>query len=763
MKSIRIATILVSLILLSSPVFSEVPSVINFQGRLTDETGLPVADGSYSVQFSIHTDSLISATPALWTETQNISTTGGLFAVLLGSLNPINSNIFNGSTRYLGLRIDGSPESAPRMAIVSTPYAMVAGRLTGGSTDCYDCDSVFINLVGPEELTATVDTALKITNNGPEAHLGLQARVETSSAEPAAAIRGVINSTSADASCYGGVFDAISTGTGTTKGIQTIGENDSPVYPAFGIQGIGRNNGMGQAGGGWFEASNNGSGDHWGIYGSAFSASNAECAGVRAQGQQSGIGPSYGGCFFSYGGSVKTYGVYTRADGGADSTTYGFYSLATNDGDGNTIGGYFLADSTGSSSPLFGSIGVARGDDQEVTGYWATVSNNSTSRWAYGSGASVYNTSGGAQGGSFSCIAGGSSAIGVYATCGYSYGATGTWAYGVYGLASSGVAEGGSYGGYFGNTMTGGPQYGIYAAALNSVNQPQYGLYAIAEDALGSSQSTFGVYGRCERDGSMNGYGGYFLCDSTGTGNSYGGRTVSSTRGSAASYGLASYAAAYGSGTAYGGFFEVPNNGSGSKYAVYGKSPSAGHAGYFDGDVRVVGDFAVTGAKAAVVEVAPDDYRVMYAQESPENWFEDFGEGRLVNGRAHIELDPLFLQTATINDQNPMRVFIQLNDPDCNGTAVIRGTTGFDVVELQNGTGNASFSYRVVAKRRGYETLRLEQRPGLNPEQVAMQTSAIRNEMQTADQLNEENIALQKQQDLERKSDLKPQPIRSPR
>jgi hypothetical protein len=97
----------------------------------------------------------------------------------------------------------------------------------------------------------------------------------------------------------------------------------------------------------------------------------------------------------------------------------------------------------------------------------------------------------------------------------------------------------------------------------------------------------------------------------------------------------------------------------------------------------------------------------MYSQESPENWFEDFGEGQLINGRAHIELDPLFRETVTINRQHPMKVFVQLND-DCNGVFVRRGLTSFDVIELQKGRSNAHFTYRVVAKRKSFENKRLE-------------------------------------------------------
>jgi hypothetical protein len=76
-----------------------------------------------------------------------------------------------------------------------------------------------------------------------------------------------------------------------------------------------------------------------------------------------------------------------------------------------------------------------------------------------------------------------------------------------------------------------------------------------------------------------------------------------------------------------------------------------------------------------------------------------------------IELDPLFLETVTVDEKNPLKVFIQLND-DCNGVYVQRQATAFEVKELKGGTSRAQFTYRVVAKRKGFETARLETASG---------------------------------------------------
>ncbi|MCA9431956.1 MAG: hypothetical protein KC940_15705, partial [Candidatus Omnitrophica bacterium] len=95
-----------------------------------------------------------------------------------------------------------------------------------------------------------------------------------------------------------------------------------------------------------------------------------------------------------------------------------------------------------------------------------------------------------------------------------------------------------------------------------------------------------------------------------------------------------------------------------------------------------------------------------------EVWFTDYGFGQLENGRAVISIDPLFAET--VNLQEPYHVFVQLKDSRCEGVAVEDETTSsFAVVELRNGTSNAEFSYRIVAKRRGFEEVRLEDRSNL--------------------------------------------------
>lgn len=105
------------------------------------------------------------------------------------------------------------------------------------------------------------------------------------------------------------------------------------------------------------------------------------------------------------------------------------------------------------------------------------------------------------------------------------------------------------------------------------------------------------------------------------------------------------------------------------------------------------------GTVNTVVRNAVGQQVLLSAPEAPENLFQDYGQGRLVNGRAHVELDPTLARNILVNAQHPLRAFVQLRG-DCNGVYVTNETaTGFDVVELSGGTSNVEFNWTVTANR----------------------------------------------------------------
>ncbi|MCX5751277.1 MAG: hypothetical protein NT099_06390 [Candidatus Saganbacteria bacterium] len=100
-----------------------IPGQISFQGVLKDAAGHSVND-NLSIVFTIY--DAASGGSSLWTETQSVSVEGGLYNVSLGASTPITATVFNGSTRYLGVKVSTDSEMTPRIALLSTPYAFRA-------------------------------------------------------------------------------------------------------------------------------------------------------------------------------------------------------------------------------------------------------------------------------------------------------------------------------------------------------------------------------------------------------------------------------------------------------------------------------------------------------------------------------------------------------------------------------------------------------------------------------------------------------------
>ncbi len=413
------------------------------------------------------------------------------------------------------------------------------------------------------------------------------------------------------------------------------------------------------------------------------SGSDGPSIGIEGYGESSATGPVYGGIFTgSSVGSGKRSGVSGIALGASTGDTYGCHGWAENTSFGYTYGGFFETSSSG-TGPHFGVYARGQGSSSDDT---------------YGSYGFSENTSdGSARGGQFVTS---SSGTGTHCGVGaYGYGSSSASTYGSYNRAEN-SSSGSAYGGVFQTYSSGtGDHYGVSVQAWGS-----------------SSAWTKGVTGFADNSSSGYAYGGDFYTSYSGTGAHYGvnGSAYGSSYGY--TYGCRGRAENTSSGYAYGGYFSVSDTGTGIHYGVY-VSEKAGGSG---AAVYAAGDMVASGAKPAVVRTSQGEV-LLYAMESPEVWFEDFGEGKLRNGEAHIELDPLFLETVAIDASHPMKVFIQLKD-DCRGTYVKTQTTSFDVIELQGGTSDASFSYRAVAKRKGYENERMRRTdvgkgdPNLYPE-----------------------------------------------
>ena len=139
---------------------------------------------------------------------------------------------------------------------------------------------------------------------------------------------------------------------------------------------------------------------------------------------------------------------------------------------------------------------------------------------------------------------------------------------------------------------------------------------------------------------------------------------------------------------------------------VGGESKSAdGYGVYSKGNMKVDGKFTCTGTKSAVVKLKNGEGVSLYAVEASENWFEDFGSAKLKDGAAVVAIDPLYSET--VNTEIDYHVFLTPRG-ECKGLYVINQKgSSFEVRELNGGKSDISFSYRIVAKRKGYEDVRL--------------------------------------------------------
>jgi hypothetical protein len=82
---------------------------------------------------------------------------------------------------------------------------------------------------------------------------------------------------------------------------------------------------------------------------------------------------------------------------------------------------------------------------------------------------------------------------------------------------------------------------------------------------------------------------------------------------------------------------------------------------------------------------------------NPETVITDYGVGVLQNGKCTISIDPVVAKRILVNDQFPLKVFIQL-EGDCNGVYVTnKSANGFDVIELMGGKSNVPFSWTFTA------------------------------------------------------------------
>jgi len=299
--------VLLEILALPQCALAEIPQIINYQGKVTDSGGNPVADGTYNMRFRIY-DAATGGSLHWDSFTQSIAVSNGIFNVNLGEspMVPILTNF--DQDFYLLVTFNGVNQT-PRQRLVSTGYAYMASGLAAGTESSGSVTS------SPYSVFKAINTATTGTRYGlygvssantgigvcgeSTANSGSTMGVQGKTSSPTG--RGVYGyATSNSGYCYGvigytqssqgyGVWGWSTAGTGDTRG----------VYGSTGST----------SGSGVYGSASNTSGFNYGVYGIS---SSAHGAGVYGE-VTSNSGSPYGGQFYASG--QHAWALYGRGDG----------------------------------------------------------------------------------------------------------------------------------------------------------------------------------------------------------------------------------------------------------------------------------------------------------------------------------------------------------------------------------------------------------------------------------------------------------------
>ncbi|MEZ4807763.1 MAG: hypothetical protein R2815_09905 [Flavobacteriales bacterium] len=239
-----------------------------------------------------------------------------------------------------------------------------------------------------------------------------------------------------------------------------------------------------------------------------------------------------------------------------------------------------------------------------------------------------------------------------------------------------------------------GDQFSSFGNATNTFAISGYsganGAGVYGQGVVGSGD---GVYGIASAPG-ISGWGGWFRNLNAASGNG-----VVGSGNNQNSFTLATGSGGAFTGLATGSYHYTLAPGVAQGQLIQDAFAAQWNVGYWSGAqyFKIIGN----GIVSTVVR-NPENQRVtMYCPEAPEVLFQDYGVGKLVNGHAVVVLEPTLSMNLHVDEDHPLKVFVQL-EGDCNGVYVTnKSADGFEVHELGGGTSNVEFSWSIVGNRAG--------------------------------------------------------------
>jgi hypothetical protein len=110
----------------AAPAQSPPPGLVDFQARLTDSGGVPLA-GAVTMTMSVYATATGGA--PLWLETHDTTALAGVVNLQLGSSTALPLTLFEQGELYLAVRIGTDAEMTPRRRLASVPFTLRASRV----------------------------------------------------------------------------------------------------------------------------------------------------------------------------------------------------------------------------------------------------------------------------------------------------------------------------------------------------------------------------------------------------------------------------------------------------------------------------------------------------------------------------------------------------------------------------------------------------------------------------------------------------------
>ncbi|MDI6767874.1 MAG: hypothetical protein QME52_13720 [Bacteroidota bacterium] len=720
---------------------AQIPKTISYQGVLTDMLGNPVLDSLYSTTFRFFSPESV----VIWEETKQVQTKRGLFSVTLGSTVTFPESLKFDKPYRLGIQISGEPQLVPLIPLNSVGYSLSSLR-----TDTAKYAEIAIvqpNSIDSTKLAENSVTSDKITNQAITSEKIQDQSIETNHLSPSIVVP--------NADSINGISASRTQTPNSLYPLNSIGGLELYYEPSGSSKTLSNS----KSGFPFIAAYLLSSGLNY-----AIRAVNTYVTGKGLSGEGESIGVegiSYSG-FGLKGISTTGTAVYARSEGpgrGIEAYTSGDGTVIEGLAVGNATAGRFTINNTGNTQPAVSASSNGSGDAilawNSGTGHAGnfTTSNSKSALYAYtnGPGDAI---EGYAAGGGFA----GKFTGNVNVTGNLSVGGT------ISGNMSG--AAGGDLSGSYPNPnvvkiqnrpvstifpnvgqvlkwdgsqwkpdqdLTGG---GGGITSINSMTGPAISITGGSGISISNGSNIVTVNNTAPFPGfsgtgssnyasrsDHNHWGQYWSGSGIGL-SVYSSNNAALTGESGTSIGVygqsSSSAGISGSSTSSFGVFGTSSNSvgvcgyttrtSGDRGGGY-FSRSDGNYVWIAANISGVNYKIIGNGLVSTVMDTRQGKKGLFAPESPEPWVEDIGSGQLLNGFTHIELDPVYLDCITVDEKNPIKVFVQLTDEISNNVYIKKTTTGFDVIEMNGGKSNVTFDYRVIGKWKGYENVRFSSAP----------------------------------------------------